>query len=190
MKTFKAIGSQLTIYLAFAAMAVMFWSFVFNQITDTSADRKVVLYADVNSMNSSGLAVKLEESMPDNIKMVQVHPFSYAMMDDSGLVDADLYVVHESDLDTYIEDLSPVNEYSAELSGRELLVIDGNIYGILVWDSGSDSGTGTEYIDYLSEEAADSCWLVFSAASTHIASVTGSGDDAALVIATAFADLG
>ena len=41
------------------------------------------------------LDARLEEDLPEGIRMIRVHPFSYAAFDESALLQADLYIVHQ-----------------------------------------------------------------------------------------------
>ena len=82
-------------FLCLLASAV-FWSWIFTFLTDAARENKIVIYANMRDFRWKDLAVSLEESSPENIRFVQVHPFTYALMDSSDLEQADLYVMTEA----------------------------------------------------------------------------------------------
>ena len=70
---------------------MIFTGFVFNRITDTAPENKIVLFADCEVQNAPDLAEKLEKELDGAVRMVKIHPFTYAMFDSSRLKQADLY---------------------------------------------------------------------------------------------------
>ena len=62
--------------------------------------------------NEAQLAARLEKELPDPVRMVQIHPFSYAMFGSAALKAADLYIVPDSDryqcADWFAADRDPV----------------------------------------------------------------------------------
>jgi len=190
MTRWKRFRSQLFIYGVYAILAAMFWSAVFSWVTDAPAAKKLVLYADVPQMESTALAVELEKSLPEGIRMVQAHPFSYAMMNDGGLAAADLYIIRESGLEQYLGSQAAAEGYRTELAGYECLLSEGGLYGVKVYDAASGQGAAAQYITYTGYGAEnEDCWLCFSAKSVHIAALGGGKDDAALTIALALMNL-
>ena len=86
-----------------ALTALIFGSFVFYQITDTDAAHKITIYVDGQVRNEAQLAARLEKELPDPVRMVQIHPFSYAMFGSAVLKAADLYIVPDSDRDQFAD---------------------------------------------------------------------------------------
>ncbi len=74
-------------------MAVILTGFVFTRITDTDPANKITIYADCKIQNAAELAEKLEKEMGDAVRMVKVHPFSFALFGTEQLKSADLYIV-------------------------------------------------------------------------------------------------
>ena len=74
----KKIGQLIPLLGVWLLVAVIFGSFVFYQITDTDPAHKLTLYVDGEVRNEAQLAALLEKELPEPIRMVQVHPFSYA----------------------------------------------------------------------------------------------------------------
>ena len=85
-------------------------SFVFYQITDTVPAGKLMLYIDGEVQNEAQLAARLEKGLPSPIRMVQVHPFSYAMFGSDALRNADLYIVPDSDREQFADWFAPGEE--------------------------------------------------------------------------------
>ena len=84
-------------------IAMIFTGFVFNQITDTVPENKIVVFADCEIQNAPDLAEKLERELNGAVRMVKIHPFTYAMFDSSRLKQADLYLIPESHREEYRE---------------------------------------------------------------------------------------
>ena len=81
----------------------IFTGFVFSRITDTDAVHKIEIYADCEVNNTAELAQKLENELKGAVKMVKVHPFSYALFGTEQLRKADLYIVPDSSAAEYAE---------------------------------------------------------------------------------------
>ena len=93
-----------------ALAAFFFSSFVFYQITDTDPVHKLTLYVDGEVHNEAQLAARLEKGLGEPIRMVQVHPFMYAMFGSEALKTADLYIVPGSDREQYADWFAPGEE--------------------------------------------------------------------------------
>ena len=106
MRVLRAILSKLYLYILWAFLAVLICGTLFTRLTDTVPARKVTLYADVPAVSDRALAWELEKEKPEGIRMIQVHPFSYAMFDSVGLKQADLYIIPDSHLADYRDWLS------------------------------------------------------------------------------------
>ena len=94
-------------------MAALVTGFVFNQITDTSPENKIVLYADCELQNAPAMAEKLEKALGGAVRMVKIHPFSYAMFDTDRLKQADLYIIPDSRTEEYRDWIMPGNSFPA-----------------------------------------------------------------------------
>ena len=98
-------------FVLWAMMVIVLGGFVYNQITDTAPKNKIVLYADLKDFSGAdALAVELEKAKPDAIRMVQVHPFSYALFGSDALRGADLFIVPASHVEEYREWFAPLPE--------------------------------------------------------------------------------
>jgi len=92
----RAFGRFLLPAVLWAMLAVVFTGFVFNQITDAPPKDRIVIWADCELRNAPALAEQLEKELDGKIRMVKIHPFTYAMFDSARLKQADLYIVPDS----------------------------------------------------------------------------------------------
>lgn len=100
---FRILGRFILPAVVVAMMAVLLTGFVFTQITDTSPENKLVLYADCDVQKAPELAEKLETMLDGKVRMVKIHPFSYALFDSVRLKQADLFLVPDSHREEYRE---------------------------------------------------------------------------------------
>ena len=119
-----------------------------------------------------------EESLPEGIKMVKAHSFSYSMFSGEELMAADLYLVRGSDIPSYYESFLPLPE--AYAAGGETYAYQGVTYGLRVYDAASGKGAASSYITYTGgERAVEDYYLCFGVTSLHC----GKQDEAAFSIA-------
>lgn len=144
MSKVKNAFSHLYLYVLWGVLSAVIWIFVFGFVTDTSIYKKVTLFVDAQ-VEDTALAVELERDMPDGIEMIKVHPFSYAMFDDSNITTADMFIIPESEIDVYASAFA-------------------DIEGIKVWDAKSHTGAAAQFIDYPDED----CWLFFNIDGVHL----------------------
>lgn len=163
--------SRFHVYLLWALLSVFLWSYVFSFLTDTSPAKKLTLYISTEQVEDVELAAQLEENgLPDGIRMVKVHPFSYAMFSDQDLLSADLYVVSASEAEGWRDSFRPLPD---GMTGD--LALENGAQGIRVYDA----KTGTGAFDGLIGYAGEDYYLFFGAQSLH----TEADDGAALWLA-------
>ena len=179
MRTVRRIFSRFYLYVMWFFLAFLAAGLLFARLGDTDAAHKVTLFADVPAMRDVELAAALEEDMPEGIRMIQVHPFSYAMFDSDKLLNADLYIVSASHVEEYADSFREISGAAFDAEGG--CFREGALWGVRVWDAARGEGIATDYIDYPDED----CWLFFNAGSPHVRSLGGEGDDAALAVARA-----
>ncbi|MGN0814133.1 MAG: hypothetical protein ACI4MH_02740 [Candidatus Coproplasma sp.] len=189
MKIIKNIFSKFYLYILWAMLALMFVGWIFTFITDTVPKYKVTVYADVAQVDEIELRVELEKHKPDDIRMVQVHAFSYVAFSSTSIADGDIYLIKQSDIEDYIASFCPL---SAELCDRysERGIYyneEGVAYGIKVYDKTSSTGCATGYIDYspAADAEAEDYYLFFNKDSLHGGALTEVESDAAITIADA-----
>ena len=167
MKTIRGILSKWHIYVLWALLAVLLWSWIFGFVTDTSPSRKVTVFVNVYDCADVDLAVALEEAKPEAIRMVKVHPFSYAMFDEQNLLTADLYVVSRSEAADYLTSFAPLN--AADDPGGTGYYEDGTLYGLRIYDGSSRTGAAEAYLTYTAPDGeAEDFFLFFGASSVHL----------------------
>ena len=106
----RMLGRFLPAALLWAMTAVMLTGFVFTRITDTDPAHKITVYALCEVKNGAELAERLERALGGAVRMVKVHPFTYAMFGSEALRTADLYIVPDSERDAYRDWFAPAPE--------------------------------------------------------------------------------
>ena len=178
MKILKNILSQLHIYLLWLLLAALLWGWVFTFVTDTSPAKKVTVFIEAQACQDAELRLALEEDMPEGIRMIQVHSFTYAMFNESTLLNADIFIVPASKAEEYQDSF-----LSAAGWDRTAHPLDDR-GGIRIYDAAAGTGSAQTYITYVVPGGAgEDYYLFFGVNSLHAASLTGQGDDAALAVA-------
>ena len=179
MSGLKRFFHIVPLMIAWLMLSVLFWGFVFSGLTDAPPEKKLTLYVDGTVLQETDLALVLEKTAGEGIRLVQVHPFSYALFGSDALRAADLYIVPEEDLVTYVEWFAPLPE---ELSGlwpkaRLLQNSRGQSVGVTVYDEAEGIALANGYIGY---EAGKRYGLCLGACSLHVPGNAGNIDDEAL----------
>ena len=181
MRVLRNVFSQLHEYVLWLLLSTVLWGWIFASfVTDTKAEKKVVIYVDAVQCADTELAAALEERMPDGLRMIQAHPFSYAMFDTNALMNADLYIVPGSRAEEYLESFVPLMGLPSDLGGP-YWTHEGVSYGLRL----CDAADGTYFVCNDPGEPAEDCYLFFGVNGLHAASLTGTGDDAALEVCRA-----
>ena len=106
----------LPLFLLWGMLVPIFTGFVFTRITDTDAAHKITVYVDAELRDAARLAACLEESVSGPVRMVKVHPFTYALFGSDALKQADLYIVPASHIKEYRDWFAPLPEEMAALA--------------------------------------------------------------------------
>ena len=146
MRVLKNIFSQLHSFVLWALASALLWGWVFSFVTDTSIEKKVTVYCYVPEIRDTELSAKLEEDMPEGLKMIRVRSFEYVMMDMEAMRKGDLFLIPASTVEQY----------------KELLNED--LGSVKAYDAATGEGIAGEYITYLDEDY----YLFYGAGSTHI----------------------
>ena len=168
-------------FLCLLASAVL-WSWIFTFLTDAPRERKIVLFADMKDFRWHDLACALEANAPEGIRFVQVHPFTWAMMDSSALEQADLYILTAAQAEEYARFLAPLPA-SLPPSLTALRPEDGT-EGLLLCDPASGTAAAAEFLAY-GEHPEERWYLFFGAASLHAAGPEAASDGKAFPVAEA-----
>ena len=181
MRVLKNIFSQFHRFVLWALISSVFWGWIFTLVTDTVPAKKVTLYIQAEDCRSQELSLKLEESMPESIKMVKAHPFSYAAFGKDDLLGADFFLVKESEVEEMLPSFAPLDGEDWDYGQREQYCADGVFYGVKLCD-GQSRGPASEYITY---DPGETYYLFFNVDSPHLSA----GDGAALRVAEALLKL-
>ena len=158
----KRFLSQIPMYILWLLLSVMIWGWIFTRLTDAAPEDKVVLFVEAYGVEDTALAGVL--TPPPGLKMVQVHPFSYAVFDENTILNADLFVVRESAAAQYLDSFQPIDPPE----GAACYESGGVCYGIRVYDAAAHSGAAAAYIQYEAPgETPEDYYLFFGSRSLH-----------------------
>ena len=176
MRLIRRIVSQLHRYVMWALLSAVLWAWIFlSFVLDTVPAKKVTIYTDTASVRDTALEMLLSRSLPAGIRMVKVHPFSYAAFDAGAPNGSDLYILPASELTENLGVLCPMDAH-----GADDYVSDGAVYGWRVYDAASGKGAAAAYLGYAPDE---DCYLCAAKSSGHLGAWNGSKDSAAIAIA-------
>ena len=185
MRILKNIASQLHIYLLWLFAAALLWGWIFTFVTDTRPEKKVTVFVEAPACLDRELAIELEKTMPEGIRMIKVHPFTYAMFDESTLLGADLYVIPASHAADYRDSFA--SAAGLPLAEGRTVSPEG---GIRIYEAAAGTGGADGYVTYAPPGGTgEDYYLFFGVKSIHAAAVNGVGDDAALPVAERLLDM-
>ena len=163
----RNVFSQLHSFAAWAIVAAIFTGWIFTNVTDTKAAKKVEIFVNAYEMENMELRLELEENLPEGIRMIKVHRFTEALFGDRTFLNADIYIVRASD----------VEELRDAFSGE----------GIKVYDAETGRGAADGFISYWVPGAeSEDYYLFYGINSLH----TGKQDTAAFYVAERFMEIG
>ena len=184
MRNLKRLFRLLPHLLLWLLASALLWSWIFNFLTDTDRDHKITLFIGMQSLQDRTLAVALEEDLPDGIRMVQVHPFDYALMDSVSLETADLYIMTEGQAREHRDWLCPLPEGLDPSPG--MLELDGETVGLRIYAAKEDTvpgaGVAASYLNYM-EMPGEDWFLCFGRGGYHLAGLENGLDSASLAVA-------
>lgn len=184
MRNLKRLFRLLPHLLLWLLASALFWSWIFNFFTDTDREHKITLFVGMQSLQDRALAVALEEDLPDGIRMVQVHPFDYALMDSASLETADLYIMTEAQAREHRDWLCPLPEGLDPSPGT--LELGGETVGLRIYAADGDpvpaAGVAASFLHYM-EAPADDWFLCFGRGGYHLPGLENGLDSASLAVA-------
>lgn len=181
---FKRILRNWHRYVFWAVISGIFVAWLFSLVTEKPAKQKVVLFADLPEIQSTALEIALEEDKPEGIAYVQAALFDYAIIDQTEVMDGDLFLVPEPHMELFVASFAPIDR--DQFPGQTFYEHEGKAYGILVSDPQAGVDIGGAYIAYYADVR---CYLCFNKDSVHLGAVNDSADDAAIAIAQRFTKL-
>ena len=169
MRVLKAIWSNLHVYVLWLLISAIFWGWIFSLVSDVPDAKKVTILLYAPECRETELDLELEKSMPEEIRQIRAHLFSYILFEDDQVLDADLYVIPGRDAESMPQAFRPLPE---ELADREgVFAANGTAYGLPI---------GQAAASFVSYPPDETYYLFFGAKSKHIE------DGAALAVAEAF----
>ena len=175
MSKFRQFIRQIPLLIIWLMASALLWSFVFIRITDTDPAHKIVIFVDAETPGAEDLATELFDQRRGNIRTVQVRPFTYAMLNSDQLTNADLYIVPESDMQTYLDWFAPCPDgftQEAYINPEDSLR-----YGLLIRDPSDVDTPLSRYIQFVTGEPY---YLCFGKNSLHLNNQTEAGDNEAI----------
>lgn len=157
MRVLKAIWSKLHVYVLWLIISAVFWAWIFSLVTNAPAEKKVTLFIDAPACRDVSMDEELEKTMPEGLRQVRAHLFSYVMFGEAEILNADIYVVPASGAEEYRESFRPLPEQAAR--GEGLYMMNGVPYGIPVGEAAS------AWVDYVPGETY---YLFFGVNSVHM----------------------
>ena len=183
MRLIRRILSQLHRYVLWALLSVLLWGWIFTAfVTDASPAHKVTVYVNTVAVRDTALEEALDYDLPKGVRMVKVHPFSYAAFFDTAAPnEADLYLWNESDLLANLELLCPMEPH-----GDGDYLADGVVYGWRMYDAETGTGAASDYFTY---GEGENWYLCARVSSFHLGTWNDAKDDAAILIAKRLIEL-
>lgn len=158
MRTIKRVLSVIPACVLWLVISTVLWGFIFNIATDTSPKKKITVFIDAENVADADLAEYLEADKPSGIKMIKVHPFSYAMFGDDEITRADVFIIGEKEIEKY------VGAFAECLVDGDYFVLDGVRVGVKIYDKTTKTGAAAQYIGY----GDDDYYLLFGNKSAHL----------------------
>ncbi len=146
MKVLKNIWSQLHTFVLWGLASALIWGYIFTFVTDTAPEKKVMIYCDVPEIQDIQLAARLEEDLPEGIRMIKVRSFQYVMMDTDNIQAGDIFLIPASKMEEYKQFFQEGDD------------------GIQVYDASSHTGIAGQYIKFDDEDY----YLFYGAKSPHM----------------------
>lgn len=183
MRVIKNIVSQLHTFVLWALVSVLLWGWIYTFIGDTAPEHKVTVFVEAYALESEALSLRLEEHLPEGIKMIKAHDFDYQLFSTGST--GDIYIVRASVLRTMLEeDPGKVLPVQAP-EGETAYLYQGQCCGIRIFDASTQTGRGMQYIQYtpLPDPEPEDYYLVFSSETQHLNGAAGALDNAAWDVA-------
>ena len=140
-KILHVIGNvfrQMHMYIIWILLSAVIVSFLFNLATDTTQAKKVTIYVDAPSVSSALVETRLNEDLPEGIKMTKVHTFSYHTFGMGALGADDIYLVKEENIEQYKDGFAPLEEFRQLRSIDHYWIMEGKVYGVLTEFEGEE----------------------------------------------------
>ncbi len=179
MSFLKKIFGKWHLYVSWAILVTILWGWIFTLLTNARPQRKLTVFEHSFQSQAEAMSIELEKDKPENIKMISVRSFDFALFGQTGFTEADIFIIRASEIDTYITDFIPIEELAKEHPEWEYYLKDGVPYGIRMYDKETMTGSALEYLQYDGKATtgleAEDYYLFIGKNSVHIG---GEGQDA------------
>ncbi len=181
---------------------------IFINVDSVPARNKITFFVNTFQDSAKDLEDVLYEARPEGITRVRTHMFSYALLSMREIQEADVFVIHKSDMDTFKENFVPLTAFEDAHPEMEYLLVDGVPAAIKIYDAETDTGSARSFLKYRIPEPDpdtphevnpdavyaenEDYYLFFSNESRHSAGLSEEapeGDDAAVRMVLYFMDL-
>ena len=188
--------------------AALLSSAIFINVDNVPVRKKITFFVNTFQEDARDLENALYEARPEGITRVRTHMFSYSLLSMKEIQEADVFIIHESDMDSFKENFLPLTAFSEAHPELEFLLVDGVPAALKIYDAETDSGAARSYLKYRIPEPEpgvpvetnpdavcienEDYYLFFSNESRHSAGLSGEdskGDDAAVQMVLYFLSL-
>jgi len=182
MKKKKLFLSLIPAMLMWLVLSVIGWGFVYARVTTYAPEEKIALYVDGQVPGQKAMRLEMETVQQTGIRAVEVRPFSYAMFGADELRNADLFIIPEGNIQTYLECFAPWPEGMEEEGS--FYTENNTRWGLKIFDAKTGEGAAKRFIAYdAGMYAGQDYYLFFGNLSRHVTENQGAADDAALAYA-------
>lgn len=148
MRFLKNVFSRLHTFVLWLLFSAIFWGWIFTVVTNAPVEKKITVYCQVPTLEDKAMAVELEKNMPEGLRMIEVHTFTYVKFDTRAIALGDIFIVPASQVQQFSEDLAPVD----------------GVFGVKIYDAATGQGSALDFITYGEEDY----YLFLGARSVHI----------------------
>ena len=188
--------------------AALLSSAIFINVDNVPARKKITFFVNTFQDSAKDLEDVLYEARSESITRVRVRMFSYALLSMKEIQEADVFVIHESDMESFKENYVPLTSFRIIHPEMEYLMLDGVPAAIKIYDAETDTGSARSFLRYRIPEPEpgmpveanpdavykenEDYYLFFSNESRHSAGLSEEapkGDDAAVRMVLYFLNL-
>ena len=164
MRFLKNLGAIWHRLVLWAMVSVLFCAWVFGYVNDTRPEKKLVVFVQAPALADRELTLRLEEQIPQGIRMIRAHHMDYSLFDDE-ITRADVYILPRSAVEKYTDTFADADP---DLPCAPMRLADG-APAWPIYDAAAGTGRCTEYITYAAPDGpTEDYFLVLSNQSTHL----------------------
>lgn len=111
----RKISELIPAFVIWLIVSIVFWGWIYTLITDTTAEYKICIAVDSIIADQTAFNAALEKDLRGNIRMIRAYPFTYAMMSDISLQNADILIIREENIPDYRIYIAALPEIETDL---------------------------------------------------------------------------